>query len=250
MRFAYMDEAGNTGRRCDDPAQPIHLILTLVVDESKVPLLHQHVRETARRHCPDICRTPDFEFHGQDLFSGRACFTGVDPGKRIAIYDELLKGIELAEGTVIIRGVEKTGLERRYPKAKIRHPHDIALMYTIESVERMARTSNCHVLLVADEAREVEDTALRDLANYQELGTNWGYRTEQIDHIIDTIHFVPSHRNGAIQVADCATFISARLRKVQDGIVKENESAKAVERLWEERVEPFVLINEVWHPLP
>lgn len=246
MRFAYMDEAGNTGRRCDDPAQPIHLILTLMVDEENVQVLHQHVRATARRHCARIHRDPEFEFHGQDLFSGRGCFDGVEPGKRISIFDDLLKGIELAEGTVLIRGVEKTGLARRYPR--VRHPHDIALMFTIESVERMARARGCHVLLVADEAKEVEDTALRDLANYQEVGTGWGYRTEQIDHIIDTIHFVPSHRNGAIQVADCATFIAARLRKIQDGIVSEGKSADAVERLWEQRIEPFVQTNEVWHP--
>jgi hypothetical protein len=29
-------------------------------------------------------------------------------------------------------------------------------MYTIESIERMARTHDCRVLLVADEAKEVE----------------------------------------------------------------------------------------------
>lgn len=243
-----MDEAGNTGRRCDDPNQPIHLILTLVIDEAKVALVHQHVRDTARLYCPAQCKRPDFEFHGVDLVSGRGCFDGVEPAKRVAIYDELLRGIELADGEIIVRGVEKTGLARRY--RKIEHPHDIALMFTIESVERMARSEGCQILLVADEAKEVEDAALRDLANYQEVGTRWGYRTEQIDHIIDTIHFVPSHRNGAIQLADCATYIAARLRKIQAGIVPDGESAQAVSRLWEQRIEPFVRTNEVWHPTP
>jgi len=50
MRFAYMDETGNTGRRFDDPDQPIHMILSLVVDESRVADLHEHVREVGRRH--------------------------------------------------------------------------------------------------------------------------------------------------------------------------------------------------------
>jgi len=91
---------------------------------------------------------------------------------------------------------------------------------------------------------------LRDLANYQELGTSWGWNTEQIDHIVDTIHFVPSHRNGAIQIADCATFIAARVRKIQEGIVPDGRSAEAVERLWETRILPFVRTNEVWFPTP
>ncbi len=103
---------------------------------------------------------------------------------------------------------------------------------------------------MADEAKEIEDAALRDLANYQELGTSWGWNTEQIDRIVDTIHFVPSHRNAAIQLVDCATFIAARVRKIRTGLVAENSSATAVEGLWEERIEPHLHHNEVWHPTP
>lgn len=122
-------------------------------------------------------------------------------------------------------------------------------MFTIESIERMARSHDCRVLLIADEAREVEDAAIRDLANYQQVGTAWGFRTERIDHIVDTIHFVPSHTNGAIQLADCATFVAARVRKIRDGLVGGGESAEAVERLWEERIEPHLRADEVWYPV-
>jgi hypothetical protein len=98
--------------------------------------------------------------------------------------------------------------------------------------------------------QEIEDAALRDLANYQEVGTSWGWQTEKIDRIVDTIHFVPSHRNGAIQVTDCATFIAARLRKIQESLVKDNASAIAVEGLWETRILPYVRTNQVWYPTP
>lgn len=248
MRFAYMDETGNTGRRCDDPNQPIHLILSLVVDESQIASVHDHIRRVARDRCAAICGSPEFEFHGQDLFSARGCFQGVPPGERIQIYEDVLAGIALAEADVIVRGVEKPGLRRRY--ADPFHPHDIALMFTIESIERMARDRDCRVLLVADEAKEVEDTALRDLANYQELGTTWGWNTEQIDQIVDTIHFVPSHSNAAIQLADCAAFVAARVRKIRAGIVSAGPSAEAVERLWNERIVPHLHTNEVWYPTP
>jgi Protein of unknown function (DUF3800) len=246
MRLAYMDEAGNTGRRCDDPNQPIHLILSLVVDESKVVALHDHVREIARRHCPEDCDEYHFEFHGQDLFSGRGSFEGRSPAERVEIFDELLEGIALAEAEVIVRGVDKVGLKRRYPNPF--HPHDIALMFTIESIERVARERDCRVLLIADEAKEVEHAAIRDLASYQEMGTAWGFRTERINRIVDTIHFVPSHTNCGIQIADCATFVAARMRKISSGIVARGSSAEAIERLWDERIDPFVFADEVWHP--
>jgi len=145
-----------------------------------------------------------------------------------------------------VRGVDKVGLERRYPNPF--HPHDIALMFTIESIERLARERDCRVLLIADEAKEVENAAIRDLANYQEMGTAWGFRTERIKRIIDTIHFVPSHTNCGIQLADCATFVTSRMRKISDGIVARGNSSEAIERLWEERIYPHLFADEVWHP--
>ena len=85
------------------------------------------------------------------------------------------------------------------------------------------------MLLVADEAKEVEYTALRYLANYQELGTTCRCNTEQIYQIVYTIHFVPSHSNAAIQLADCAAFVAALVSKIRAGIVAAGPSAEAVD---------------------
>jgi hypothetical protein len=246
MRFAYMDEAGNTGRRFDDADQPIHLILSLVVDEANISTLHEHVREAGRRHFPDCYDDPKFEFHGQHLYAARGFCADMDPQTRIEIFDDVLAGIELAEADVIVRGVQKPGLARRY--ANPYHPHDIALMYTIESIERLARSKDCKVLLVADEAKEIEDSARRDLAAYQEMGTAWGIYQARIDHIVDTIHFVASHQSGAIQAADCATFAASRMRRIQAGTVQNSAASEAIEDLWERRIEPFIHTDEVWYP--
>lgn len=248
MWIAYMDEAGNTGRNLDDPSQPFHFILTVAVDEARVPPLHEHMREVAREHFPAECDETGFEFHGKDLFSGEGCFNGVSPSRRIEIYDDVLRGLEIADARVIVRGVHKLLLGRRYPDPF--HPHDIALMFTIESIERLARDEGCRFLLVADEAKEIEDAALRDLANYQEFGTSWGWNTEQIERIIDTIHFVRSETNPGIQLADCAAFIAARKRKISTGVVAGGRSDGAVEQLWSDRVEPYIRRNSIWHPTP
>ncbi len=245
MWFAYMDETGNTGRNFDDPAQPIHLILTVAFAESAVMDVHEHVWNVARSHCSAVCAQEDFEFHGRAVFAGEGYFAGMAPSARIAIYDDLLSVIGTSSAQVIVRGVYKPGLAKRY--AKPFHPHDIALMFTIESVERMARKHNCRVLLVADEAREVEDSALRDLASYQRFGTRWGWATQRIDHIIDTIHFVRSETNPAIQLADCAAFIAARQRKIDRGDVAPNA---AVTKLWQDHIEPNLWDNAVWYPTP
>lgn len=243
MRFAYMDEAGNTGRNLADALQPIHLILTLVIDEARVMAIHDEIREIARCRCPRRCSEPDFEFHGQQLFSGSGPFDGMRPSDRIDLYAEVLRCIGRADARVVVRGVHKPSLAARYPEPF--HPHDIAFMFTIESIERMAREQHCRVLLVSDEAREIEDAALCDLANYQEMGTTWGWDPERIDHIIDTIHFVRSETNPAIQLTDCATFLAARQRKSEAGLVKPNA---AVTDLWKTYVAPHIYQDAVWYP--
>jgi hypothetical protein len=51
----------------------------LVVDESRVNDLHEHIRAVGARHCPDVCADPAFEFHGYDLFGGNGPFRGHEP---------------------------------------------------------------------------------------------------------------------------------------------------------------------------
>lgn len=243
MWFAYMDEVGNTGRDLSNPEQTFHMIVTVALDEARVADAHAHVRAVARRHCRPDCFEPGFEFHGYDLFSGSGFFSTMAPEKRIDIYDELLAGIGVLGARVVARGVDKPGLARRYPEPF--HPHDIALMFTCESIERLARSLGVRMLLVADEAREVESAALRDLANYQEVGTSWGWKTERIDRIIDTIHFVRSETNPVIQLADCTAFLVARQRKISRGEAAANS---AVTSMWERHVVPHLWVNEIWYP--
>jgi len=59
---------------------------------------------------------------------------------------------------------------------------------------------------------------------------------------------VRSETNPAIQLADCAAFIAARMRKIEAGIVPEDRSSEAIERLWVERIEPFVWEDSIWYP--
>lgn len=64
MLICYLDESGNTGRRLDDPDQPIHLIAAVLVREDWVRVMDQPsttrsdkaVRRLLERHVsPQIC---------------------------------------------------------------------------------------------------------------------------------------------------------------------------------------------------
>lgn len=243
MWLAYLDEAGNTGRRLDDPNQPIHLIGSVLIAEDQIMVVHDHLRDVARCRCGAIRHESGFEFHGQAIFSGSGFFSGMAPTERIELYEDILDILRVVSAKVIVRGVHKPRLAARYPSPF--HPHDIALMFMCESIERFGRNRDALILLVADEAREVEDAALRDLANYQRLGTSWGWDVEPIDHIIDTIHFVRSETNAAIQLADCVTFLAGRIRRSNTGVASHSQ---AVDDLWNTYVVPVLGRNQIWYP--
>jgi Protein of unknown function (DUF3800) len=247
-----MDEAGNTGRKLDDPQQPIHEIVALLIAEECVSGLHADLRSIARQWFHRDYFRHDFEFHGADIFHGKGWFDSLAPAERVVLYDELLQAVGRNRGRVVVRGVVKPNLAARYPNPY--HPHDIALMFTLEEIERFARAEasrtqqECRFLVVADENKESEDSALRDLASYQQFGTSWGWNPISIDHIVDTIHFVRSETNWAIQLADCLAFLENRRTKIAYDVVPMNESAAAVNDMYDRLVRPHVVVLNIWAP--
>jgi Protein of unknown function (DUF3800) len=251
MWLACMDEAGNTGRNLADVDQPQHLIVTLLIPEERILGVHTDLRMIAQQHFGAAAANPDFEFHGADIFGRNGYFSTWTAEDRIALYDQILGVIQLHGLRVIVRGVDKPRLAARYPDPF--HPHDIALMFTLEEIERFARFQGhqdqtmIRVLVVADENREREDIALEDLANYQVFGTGWGWNPIPIDHIVDTIHFVRSETNWVIQLADCTAFAAGRRARVERG-VQGTPGDAALEHLWANHIAPNLLVWRIWYP--
>jgi hypothetical protein len=154
MWFAYMDESGNTGMKLDDAMQPVHLIAAVLVPEEKVTELHEKVAAIGRTFFSAHCNEPDFELHAAEMFRGEGCFRKCPPDVRVKAFEAMLALIGSLGLKVIIRGVHKPGLKRRYPTPY--HPHDISLKYVIEEVEVFAKKQEeageqrCLVLLIAD----------------------------------------------------------------------------------------------------
>jgi hypothetical protein len=251
--LAYLDETGNTGRDLRSADQPLHIIGALLVREDQIPALQAAVRDLARELFPLEHLDPGFEFHGAEIFGGSGRFDGWSPADRVAAFRGLAALVGAHDARVIVRGVNKPRLADRYGDAAY-HPHDISLMYTLEEIERFARAEGrragetIRVLAVADENQETEDAALRDLARYQEVGTTWGWNPEPIDHVVDTMHFVDSKTNWVMQLADCVTFLAGRWLKIGYGIVPDGPSAAAVRGIWDDLIQPTLVVVRIWDP--
>ena len=115
----------------------------------------------------------DAELHTYDLVAGKRDWERLAPKvrARIGVYNKAFQAIADHDVKVIIRGVDKVGLDKRYPGGHD-HPHSIVLTHLIERVDEYAAMVGEHAILIADEV-DGKDDYRRDLWNYQRAGT-WG----------------------------------------------------------------------------
>lgn len=253
MWFTYMDESGNTGMRLDDPMQPVHLIAAVLVPEEKVTELHEKIAAVGKAFFGGHCNQPDFELHAAEMFRGEGCFRHYAPDVRVKAFEAVLSLIGELGLRVIIRGVHKPGLKTRYPNPY--HPHDISLKYVIEEVELFAKSQEqageqrCLVLLIADNNEDREEAALRNLRQFQTFGTGWGWAPVDVDHIVDTIHFVDSQSNPAMQLADLVAFVANRNLRVNLRALPDTRASQAVMKMHRELVQPNLYTELIWYPV-
>jgi hypothetical protein len=215
MYLAYMDECGNTGTNAD-PDQPIHFLGCLIVEDVAVRPLEEAVRAIAAKYFPEKHTEPKFEFHGVDLYAGKGLFKGSAPQARIDATTELIAAAR-EHGKFGFTGVDKI---KSYANA---HPHRICFTLLAERLEAWLKSKDSLALLVSDENQEVEQDIIRDIHTFKTSTTQWGYRRVPITRVIDSVHFVKSHNNPAIQVADVLTYL----------IQKEVLTARRVGTDWE-----------------
>lgn len=179
MEFCYLDESGNTGRRLDDPGQPVHLIAAVLVREDRVRIMAQQLDALARS-APTI--VPLIEYHGNELFGGTGAWKGVLPRQRIGEYAKALRVLEAVDATVIHASIDKPNLaELEYQDP---NPHLIALQFLTEKLERWMRGRQHElsqtVLLVPDENHEQEQFSIDLIHQMQASGGPIGEWTRSI----------------------------------------------------------------------
>ncbi|MEV6707827.1 DUF3800 domain-containing protein [Micromonospora wenchangensis] len=212
----------------------------LVPDTVAIPL-----SEALDRVMVDAAKTygvpADAELHGYEIFHGRRAWSGVPPRARIAVYRSAMEAIGTpGEVAIILRGVQREGLSRRYPNP--RPAHEVVLSHLLERVDGYAASKAEYALVIAD---EVPDQAghRADLGRYRVSGTG-GYRSRRLTRIVDTLHFAPSHVSRLVQAADLVTYLFQRLELPGT----DPRTARVNEQLWS-LVEPRRYHSWCWDPM-
>jgi Protein of unknown function (DUF3800) len=215
LKLIYIDESGNTGTRIDDPMQPYHLIAAIAVEDANVRDVENDVRTLGLKHFGEVSRNTDFEFHGYEIHKGKGrYFSKLKVEQRIEIMEDLL-GVLKSHNLQIIYTI----INKQANKAKL-HPHQLAFLFLIERIEDYLVNENSLGLLIADENRDIEQRLINDLERFKTINTGFGYRPTKIDHIVDSLHFVKSHNNHVIQLADIVAYVLLRGKRAQEELTK------------------------------
>lgn len=211
MWLAYLDESGNTGHRLDDPDQPIHYLVAVLVPEEHVLDLAAELQAVANRACPE---KPKAELHGSQLFGGEGDWRGIKVADRVRAYEEALTLIGTFDCVVAHASIDKQQLWSTSSRATT--PHLLALQFLVERLDRFLSSQSSgarqRALLVADETNEHEAYAINLVAGLQTAGVGV-VAGRRVERIIDTVHFVRSEDNRGVQLADLVAYSLNRVRR-------------------------------------
>jgi len=124
-----------------------------------------------------------------------------------------------------IRGANIAHHRRHYgPDTEI---HRTVLPWLLERVQGDARAQQDHTLVIADD-RARRDVYRADMADYRTYGT-WGWQAQQLDRIVDTMHFAPSKFSRLLQAADLVSYTQVMQHKQHRHPLA---AAAAWQRMW------------------
>jgi hypothetical protein len=181
------------------------------------------------------------ELHGHDLVGGKHDWERLKPKltERIAIYMSAMQAIAEHDVPIVIRGVDRAGLARRYGKST--DPYSVVMTHLLERIDEYAAERGDLALMIADEVA-VPESYRQDLRRYQEHGT-WGYRARVLTRVVDTLHFAPSSASRLLQAADLVAYM---YQKVKRG-ARDERATRANEAIWA-IVAPKIRHMHCWHP--
>ncbi len=164
MLVCYLDESGNTGKRLDDPDQPIHYLAAVIVREDRIRDMADRLHALA-----DAAPTsePLVEYHGDQLFHGSGPWHDVPPRLRVSEYARALSVMRQVDADVAHASINKPLL------VGDQTPHLLALQFLTEKIEHWLRSQTDELsqraLLVADHNHEHDQYAF-DLIQRMQTG--------------------------------------------------------------------------------
>lgn len=232
----YIDETGSVGAGASN--QPVFTVVAVIVPESSVRPLAESMESLARTHLGAV--PVGFEFHGSKLWQGSQYWSGKQPAQLLAAYSDVIGLLQVHGIKMAHASIDKPCFSRKYDG---RHDSDIyllALQFLLEKVE--ARGTSDLKIVVADQAKEQELRAVKLVADLQTT-TSGIVPGQQIQKVIDTLHFVRSSDSPGVQLADMVAYILQRKWYKRD---KDQRLVEAISEMYDSIIASRLTYRDVW----
>ncbi|HDS1624256.1 TPA: DUF3800 domain-containing protein [Stenotrophomonas maltophilia] len=193
MLIFYFDEV-----KPNPDGQPYYWLGGLAIRQEVIPEVELSLAELAHECFRTYDLTQSTEFHATDICSGNRNFRRWrDPGRRLDVLKRLAQLMDRPQD--VFRVVVRMEVSRIADSVDY---EAMAFMFLIEKVNQLCRGRQELGLMIGDlEHGGVVERSVSSLARYRQNGTPYAYG-QDIDHLIDTVHFAQSHHSRLLQLAD------------------------------------------------
>ena len=198
MIIGYFDEV-----KYQPGVQPYEWLAGVFVRDSAVQQVERRVNELACEAFGTSRLGKESEFHAAAMMNGK----GPWRGRQLAVRVTLLKRLALLLGE---RDLIKR-VQVRIDVGKLRtekEPSELAFMFFVEKANALVKVERDVGLLIGDfEHERVVNRVTVKLADYRANGTPYGFG-QDIEALVDTVHFCRSHHSRLLQLADAYAWFS------------------------------------------
>lgn len=208
MLLTYFDEI-----KPNPPAQEWFLIGGITLPAAEALSIERELDELALNFFGTAVLAKDNEFHGRDIFHGKAGCKGRSVDDRLRLFRALL---DVLDRPGISKHVVKIHVPRH--RARYRYPmpeYNLGLMFLVELVDDHLERAGTHGMLFGDYERDQADNSIISLSEFRQQGTHFTFG-RPIGNLIDTLYFAKSHHSRFIQLADVFMYL-VQLEHYHDG---------------------------------
>lgn len=194
MYVTYFDEV----KAMPKNGQNHYVVAGLVVPAAQIGTIEKAASDLSEAVFGSRELVTETEFHASYLYFGKGHFKGMDPNKRLEVFEQLYKIIAGAEDVKrVYAAIDTTKLWGDTAP-------ETAFQHFVERAE-MAIPSKASSLLIGDLDDQQAHNMVRDFQKYRQHGTptKWGIN---IVSLVDSVHFCRSHHSRMLQLADVYAF--------------------------------------------
>lgn len=221
MHFFYLDEAGCTGAKLNDPNQPIFTLGGISVSDEKWMKTNGEFFELLKSYFTTIPH--NFELHASELLAQETYYEDWDRKKINDFVFSILNLVEARGHALHIYGIDKPKLhnELNSPSCTLppnyeKSPYLLYFDYLVKYVDKYISSSlgkSARGLFIIDE-KDIYHKNIDAITQYRRYDVA---KTHRIRRIAEFTYPVDSKRNAMIQISDLIVYICKKFFEIEGG---------------------------------